>query len=401
MHWGVDAFALVLLGCCVIPSARAQYEVEEQSSVWMRVLLDVRLVRAGPEPSWTDRGRGNLRYGGEIDGTSSTDRTQVALYELAIEMGAALPWNIRAQGQINIEPDVAGNYEPWLIEAILRKEWETQATGWGLQAGLSNVPFSLEHTGPAWTPQYALSASALNSWLWEEISLAGVEAEWWHEPKAGPRLGVTLGLGYGPDQMGKLLALRGWAVGGAPSGLNADLPLPDGSRMTVFHERDHRPAAYAWITLNDPQERGALKLGYMDNMGDQATPGVWRTRFGTIGSILHPLPSVDLVVQYLRGKALVGNTSNDSSLRAFYALLSKRYRSHRFTVRYDKFRVTDLDGGNVTSETGDAITVAYALELGLRQRIGIEYTSLSSDRPGSALAHLSQDGWQISYRFRY
>ena len=35
-----------------------------------------------------------------------------------------------------------------------------------------NVPFSLENSGPAWTPEYTISASALNSWLWEDISLA-------------------------------------------------------------------------------------------------------------------------------------------------------------------------------------------------------------------------------------
>jgi len=401
MHRRASAFVLLLLGCAVAPSAAAQYEVEEDSRIWVRALLDVRLVRGGPVPSWTDHGRGRLRYGGEVDGASFTDRTQLALSELAIEVGAALPWGLRAQGQINIEPDIAGNYEPWVIEALLRKEWGTPATGWGLQAGLGNVPFSLEHTAPAWTPQYALSASVLNSWLWEEISLAGVEAEWWHEPRSGPRLGLTLGLGYGPDQLGKLLALRGWAMGDAPSGLNSELPLPDGSRIEIFHERDHRPAAYTWITLSDPEERGALKLGYMDNMGDQSTPGVWHTRFGTIGAELHPFPSIDLVAQYLQGRALVRDTSNDSDMHAFYVLLSKRYKAHRFTVRYDRFRVADLDGGNSTRESGDAVTVAYALELGLRQRIGVEYTSLSSDRPGNALAHLSQDGWQISYRFRY
>ena len=107
------------------------------------------------------------------------------------------------------------------------------------------------------------------------------------------------------------------------------------------------------------------------------------------------------MVQYLRGKALVRATSNDSSLRAFYALLSHHYKGHRFTVRYDEFRVNDLDGGNSTRESGDGVTVAYLYEWGLRHRLGVEYIWLNSDRPLSAVPEPSQDGWQLSYRFRY
>jgi hypothetical protein len=70
------------------------------------------------------------------------------------------------------------------------------------------------------------------------------------------------------------------------------------------------------------------------------------------------------------------------------------------TVRYDWFRVNDLDGGNSTSERGDAITGGYAFEWGLRQRIAVEYTSLYSKRPSGA-SERSQSGWQLSYRFRY
>ena len=80
-----------------------------------------------------------------------------------------------------MQPDIADDYEPWLIEAFVRKEWARQPTGWGVQAGLMSAPFSLEHIGPAWSPEYSLSASALNSWLWEEITVAGVEGEWRHE----------------------------------------------------------------------------------------------------------------------------------------------------------------------------------------------------------------------------
>jgi hypothetical protein len=262
-------------------------------------------------------------------------------------------------------------------------------------------PFSLEHVGPAWSPEYSVSASALNNWLWEEISVAGVEGEWRHEPERGLHVGVVVGAGYGPDRLGRLLALRGWTLGDGLSGLGSELPLPNGTRTEIFDELDDRPAAYTWITLADSQQRAALRMGYFDNRGDLDVANVWHTRLALAGATLQLAPSIDLIMQYLRGEALVRDTSNDSSLRAFYALLSHHRQRHRFSVRYDEFRVRDLDGGNSTTEMGDGVTAAYAYEWGLRQRIAVEYTWLSSVRPGRALSELSHDGWQISYRLRY
>ncbi|HZF27189.1 MAG TPA: hypothetical protein VEZ88_13070 [Steroidobacteraceae bacterium] len=403
MSAGSTTCSLLLISLCnvVAPRAWAQYEVEQPDRVWLRALLDVRVARGGSAPSWTDSGPGKTRFGGHSTDSGFESETRFALGQLAIEAGAALPWDLRMQLQVNVEPDIADDYDPWLVEALLRKEWSDQSHGWGLQSGLMSVPFSLEHVGPAWTPEYSISASALNSWLWEEISLAGLEGEWWHQGEHGPRLGIVVGVGYGADQMGRLIALRGWAMGDGLSGVNADLPLPNGTRTDIFNERDHRPAAYTWITLGDAGERAALKLGYIDNMGDEDRTGVWHTRAGTVGAILHPTARTDFVVQYLRGKALVRQPSNDSSLRGFYALLSQHYKGHRVTVRYDDFHVQDLDGGNSTRENGDAVTLAYLYEWGLRHRLGAEYIWLHSNRPASAVPEPEQDGWQLSYRFRY
>ena len=402
MSRGFAPKSLVLACCGLAPlAAHAQYEVDEQNSVWLRALIDVRVVR-GPEfPSWTDSGPGKLRYGGRSRDAGFEHVTRAELASLALQFGASLPWGIRAQVQANVQPDLADDYEPWVVEAFLRKEWGGEDTGWGLQAGLTGTPFSLEHTGPAWTTEYTLSASALDNWLWEEISLAGIEAEWWHQAGRGPRLGFVVGGGFGPDQLGRLLALRGWVLGDGLSGLNSDLPLPNGTRTDIFDERDDRPAAYALVTLSDAGERAALKVGYFDNRGDQNADGSWNTHFTTIGAVLHPLQNLDIVAQYLTGTALVRDTTNDSELRAYYALISYRHRAHRATVRYDWFEISDRDGGNSTSESGDGITAAYAFEWGLRHRIGVEYTWLDSKRPSTAQVERSHDGWQLSYRFRY
>ncbi|MGH8251982.1 MAG: hypothetical protein ACREVI_15035 [Steroidobacteraceae bacterium] len=396
-------YVYLLLFACVAcaPPASAQYDVEEEDRVWIRALLDLRLAEGGSAPSWTDHGPGKTRYGGRSTGTGFERVTRVTLAQLAIEAGATLPSDIRAEIQVNVQPDIAEGHTPWLVEALLRKEWGGHENGFGLQAGVMNIPFSLEHIGSAWSPEFTLSASALNSWLWEEFSLAGVEAEWWHDTEHGLRLGALAGAGFGPDTFGRVLALRGFTMGDGLGGLNGDLALPNGTRTDIFDERDDRPAAYTWLTLGDVAERATFRIGYLDNLGDQSEPGVWHTRIGTAGVTLRPHPRIDVVVQYLDGKARVREPANDSDLRAFYAMISHRYKQHRLSVRYDEFRIDDIDGGNPTSEEGDGVTAAWFYQWGLRHQVGLEHTWLDSRRPRGAADELSSDGWQLSYRFRY
>lgn len=400
----VRSIVFALVCCCVCSTpAFAQYEVEEEKRVWLRALLDVRLVRAGPAPSWTDTGPGKLRYGGKVTADGSFERTtRLTLAQAILEFGATLPWDVRAQAQVNFSHDLADNDQPWLVEAILRKEWGATKNGFGLQTGLMNMPFSLEHTGPGWLPEYTLTASALNSWLWEDLSLAGAEGEWWRITDSGLRLGALVGVGFGPDQFGRLLALRGWAMGDGLSGLNSDLALPGRTdRTEVFDEQDGRPAAYTWLTISDAREIASLKVGYFDNFGDQSEPGVWRTRFSTVGLTLHPHPKIDVLAQYLDGVARVADPMNDSSLRAYYGLVSYHNARHRVSVRYDSFRLHDLDGPPVTTENGHGVTFAWQYQLGLRHRLAAEYVWLDSRRAANGFVNPTPEGWQLSYRFRY
>lgn len=394
----------VLLICCVLPfPAVAQYAVDQQSSVWIRALLDVRAVGGGPAPSWTDRGPGKLRYGGTSSRGGFQSSTRLTLSQAAVQIGASLPWEIRGQLQLNMEPDIADGYHPWLVEAFLRREWADDGGGWGIQGGVMHLPFALENVGPAWLPEYSISSSALNSWLWEDISVAGVEGEWWHTTRSGIKLGALAGAGYGGDQIGRLLALRGWVLGDTIGGINGNLALPNrGERTDIFNERDQRPAVYGWLSAGDEAQIVSLKLGIIDNRGDESAPGVWHTRFTTVGLVVHATPHIDLLAQYLDGVARVASPPNDSSFCAYYALASYHYKQHRVSLRYDQFRVHDLDGGpSSTNEHGDAVTAAYMVQFGLRHRVAFEHIWMYSHRDVTGSLNPTPDGWQISYRFRY
>ncbi len=110
---GCKVSAPLLLAACTVASAPAyaQYEVDEDSPVWLRALLDVRVARGGSAPSWTDHGPGKTRYGGRSTDAGFEQVTRLALAQLAIQVGASLPWGIRAQAQANVQPDIADDYD--------------------------------------------------------------------------------------------------------------------------------------------------------------------------------------------------------------------------------------------------------------------------------------------------
>jgi hypothetical protein len=315
---------------------------------------------------------------------------------------------MRFHAQVNWDGDIddRGNTGPdydviRLIEGYVRKEWAADEGGWAVLAGVTNPSFSLENIGPAWTPRYTITPSALSSWLWEEGRVLGLEGEWWRTFGDGIALDTFAGLGWGPDEQGTLLARRGWVLSDWLSGINSELPLPTPlGEAEVFDERDGRPALYVGGSAGDPWKIGTLHVGYFDNLGNLEVKGVWETRYAVFGVALQPLPGLDILFQYLIGKTSVATPGLSSDIQALYPLVSYRWRQHRVAFRYDDFKVQDGSAGAPnTRERGHAFTVSYLFEFWLRHRIGFEYITVDSDRVDASAP--GDDGWQVSYRFRY
>lgn len=401
--------ALLVIAAPALAAEPDPYAVEEERSVWLRALLDVRVARGGAAPSWLEGGPGKTRYGGVDDGGQFSRVTRFAISQLAIEPGGWLPGDVELHAQVNWEGDVddrggtsPDHDVPRLVEGWARRDFGDPRDGWGVQVGVSNPPNSLENLGPAWTPRYTLTPSALNTWLWEEGRVLGAQADWWTATAGDTRLHAFGGFGWGPDQQGILLARRGWILSDWLAGMNSELPLPGGGNANEFDERDGRPALYVGGSLRDPWKLGELRAGYFDNLGDLAVDGVWETRYASLGVAAAPLPGLDLLFQYLIGKTNSRSGPFDDTIQAFFPLATYRWRGHRLSVRYDNFRVQDDRGAApFDRERGWAVTVAYLFEFWLRHRVGFEYLIVDSYRPDRAAADPSDDGWQLSYRFRY
>lgn len=414
---GVLALVLLLLRAAAAPAAESPYTlddgasspyaVEQESRFSLRALLDLRVVRGSEAPSWQERGPGKLRYGGIVDDGSFTRVTRFAIAQLALQPALELGWGWRAEAQVNWDGDLddrgdtSPDHDPVrIVEAFVRRDWAREDGGHSLLVGLMNPPFSLEHTGPARTPVLSLTPSALASWLWEEGRIAGFEAHWWRATPDGPEVAAFAGAGFGPDQQGILLARRGWVLSDFLSGANSRLPLPGSDDLTtVFDERDGRPAVYVGGSVTDPWRIGSVHAGYYDNLGNLAVEGVWETRYGVAGVVLEPVRGLDLTAQMLYGKTAVRGSALASTVSAFYPIVSYRWREHRVSFRYDDFRVRDTDGGSSTAESGHAYTVAYLFEFWLRHRVAFEYVWVDAER--ADVVEGGDDGWQVSYRFRY
>jgi hypothetical protein len=217
---------------------------------------------------------------------------------------------------------------------------------------------------------------------------------------------VLGGFGWGTDELGSLLALRGWVLSDYLSGVNAVLPLgvrdPE-KETSVFSEQDGIPAIYLWTTLADEGNRASVHVGYLDTLGNaDHREALWTTRFGVVAFEAHPLAPVDVVVQWLEGETEVGTYQWDSRFRSIAPLVSGHYRGHRLTARFDHFSVDDRDAPALRSdEDGNAVTLAYLFEFWLRHRLGAEWIHVDSDRPGFRHGDRVEDVWQVSYRFRY
>src|SRR6185369_9606118 len=88
------------------------------------------------------------------------------------------------------------------------------------------LPTSRENRGNLWTSPYALTFSAVNSWIAHEVRPIGAELEWRHELANLSAITVAGTAFRGNDTMGTLLGWRGWAISSRVTTYGEELPLP-------------------------------------------------------------------------------------------------------------------------------------------------------------------------------
>jgi len=379
--------ALLLFGS---GGATAALDVDASAEV---VAVDV-----GPMPSFMDGSQGKLRYG-ENDSAVAVSAAflQISASPVATwDATVAIDLNTQAEDAVGVSEAVV-LYRPLPVAGVRPR----------IKFGAFRPPVSLEHSGVGWATMYTTNASALNSWVGEELGGLGVEASLRNDPAADPYghyWSVGAAAFYGNDPAGTLLSWRGWSVNNWQTRWGDAIPL---APLPVFQfVPDQAPEAEPFLELDD-------RLGYYVNgevglagtwrlralvYDNRADPTIrdhgqigWRTQFHSLGFAGSLPGGVGVIGQWLAGRTYAGPMLSwgrpiDNDFDAAFLLLTRTWGAHRFSVRREWFAVDDHDqnAADPNEEDGNAWTLSYQHRFDDHWLVGVEWVRIDSDRAARA-----------------
>ena len=233
-----------------------------------------------------------------------------------------------------------------------------------VRGGAFFLPTSRENVDALWENPYAITSSALNSWLGEELRPIGIDASYF---RGRGFVGATLFRGN--DTLGALPAVRGWTLDDHWTLLGEWIPVDEADFTSVSAENDGR---LGWSARGGwSGENLFVQVTHFDNRSDGLDYGPlfnWGTRF-SIASAEYTRDDWTVAAETGWGPTFLvvqGNTfTND--LRASHLLVSRRWGRARGTVRVEAFSVDEHDDR--------ALTVAYFFTPLPRLRVGAELTA--------------------------
>lgn len=365
-------FLLLILAVAATPASAQSYD-ENPSGRSIFVGADVRATVSDGERGWLNGGFGKGRFGGGPDGDAQ-------LRVRGVE--GDLVWQPHPSFALDATVAVvaqAGQDQPIdLSEAYLHyRHAPIGALKLSARLGYFWPPISLEHGGPAWRVTETITPSAINSWVGEEVKVAGGEGSA-SLPVGGGRLTATAAVFGLNDTAGTLLAFRGWALHDEKTtafSLQRLPPLDDNweytqaARTSPALEVDRRPGFYAKLGWATPMV--AVSAFYYDNRGDpqKINPSYqwgWRTRFGQVAARVKPGARLTLSAQALTGNTLMGSLSTDrfpvdTYFRSAFLLATRSVgAASSVSARGEAFgtRGRGATLGRATDEDGWAATLA-------------------------------------------
>jgi len=415
LTWRIAAvLAAVVLGG--FPQlARAQVDLLSRET--FHGVVDLRAAAADGEPSFTDGGFGKARYGAE--GAGYHGRFDLAMG--AVEWTPRFGWEWRAVVDAGYQPGQEHLFD--LYQAYLSyKPVPHSATQFSARFGLFYPPISLEHDARVWGITNTITPSAINSWVGEEVKVAGAEAKVTHN-FGGQQLSAVLGVFGYDDTSGTLLSFRGWAFHDLLSQARGSFELPPLSGFELKFqdtetystlEIDHRAGLYGQLEWR-PSDRLDLQALYYNNRGDAVgvtddLQWAWATHFLSLGATAQLDEHTRLSAQYLSGRTIIGRTTfrlTDVSFRSAYAMLAHDVGPGVVSVRVDTFQTDDNANRPPVSngERGWAAMAAYRRPLNQYLDLRLEALHVESTRPSRILAyeppHQTQTIFQSSLRFTF
>jgi hypothetical protein len=240
-----------------------------------------------------------------------------------------------------------------------------------LRGGAFFLPTSRENVDALWENPYAISSSALNSWLGEELRPIGIDATYFRRRFFG---GATVFRGN--DTFGALPPVRGWTLDDHWTLLGEWVPVDGEDFTSVSAENDGR---LGWSARGGwSGDRLLVQLTRVDNRSDGEDYGQlfnWGTYFDILGAE-YTAGDWTVAAEYGRGPTFLVVEGNrfTNDLDAGYLLVSKQWPKVRTTVRLDSFSVDEL--------SGTAVTLAAFWTPRGKVRFGGEITATGGEKRG-------------------
>jgi hypothetical protein len=391
------AALLALLASTTATAACAQEAIFGRDTV--HGLAEFRWAGAEGERSWLDGGFGKTGVPGGGDGGWRQD---AGLSQAVVEWRPRFTFGVSAVVSAQWQADVDPKLD--LDEAYLKLKAPPSRLGrLSARVGYFYPPVSLEHGGVGWTTTDLLSASALNTWIGEEVKVAGFEATFQHR-FGDHEVSATAAVFGWDDTAGTLLSFRGWALDGVRTGKHTEFELPplarfiDGRQADETYtswEIDGRPGYYARLEWRPPAPV-AVDILHYDNRGDRTDKRehqwAWQTGFSVLSADWAPDERTRIRAQGLTGRTRMGFTRPetwvDVSFRAAYLMATHDFGPGAASLRLDGFSTHDhtrlkLDAAD---ESGWAVTTGWRQPLTPWLDLFLEAQQIQSNRPGRLLA---------------
>jgi len=378
---------------------------------------DVRLIGVDGETSWLDGGYGKTRF--DTDSARRTFRIGPQAVEGDLIWTPRFSWAL--SGTAVVVAQQGQDHPVDLSEAYLSyKPLIGARTKLTVRGGLFWPPVSREHVGPEWRTRDTITPSAINSWIGEEVKVAGVEAQITRTIGA-QRVSLTAALFELNDTAGTLLAFRGWAAGDQKAVAFGLQPLPpldpfmqgaQAAKTRPVIELDNRPGFYArvgWAAGNWLD----VDLLHYDNRGDPqaVTPTLqwgWHTRFDNLGATLTfgdwQLRSQGMLGRTEMGFPMGGRIWVDTRFRSAYVMATRNFVRGSVSVRGEAFGTTSLGSvlGRDYSEDGWSLTVAGRRDVTKNLTLMVEALHIDSSKNARIMSGLAptQDNSLVQVAFR-
>lgn len=360
----------VALGCFFAVPAMA----DGPSLITAYANLD--LAGADGEQSWLKGDFGKGRFGGNAPFGGGDFRVRPHLAEAGVVLQPTIGYAFGAT--VSAIAQNGQDHSIDLSEAFLSFR-PTPIAGIKLQVrgGLFWPPISLEHTGTEWAVRETSTPSAINSWVGEEVKVAGLEGSA-STLIGNHRFTATGALFEDNDTVGTLLTFRGWALHDEKAALLSAQRLPPRNAFMTYAQDDEtyplksfrgQIGWYAKLAWRPPAPF-ELQYFHYDNRADPQEVDAdlqwgWRTKFDHLGAIIDVDGKTRLTGQAITGTTRMGYVMNgarwiDMRFRSAFLLATRTIGDGSVSARGEAFSTRNR-GSVVTtddSEHGWAMTIA-------------------------------------------